>query len=63
MKHFHSIKDPRNDSAAPVQAAQSKETADVLAPETSETPAAPAAPKAISGGTKHKQACQEMTNT
>lgn len=49
MKHFHPIKDPRNDSAAPVQAAQSKETADVLAPETSETPetltasAAPAA--------------------
>lgn len=46
MKHFHSIKDPRNDSAAPVQAAQSKETADVLAPETSETPTAPAAPAA-----------------
>lgn len=49
MKHFHSIKDPRNDSAAPVQAAQSKETADVLAPETSETsetPTAPAAPEA-----------------
>lgn len=46
MKHFHSIKDPRNDSAAPVQAAQSKETADVLAPETSETPTAPTAPEA-----------------
>lgn len=46
MKHFHSIKDLRNDSAAPVQAAQSKETADVLAPETSETPTAPAAPAA-----------------
>ena len=43
MKHFHSIKDPRNDSAAPVQAAQSKETADVLAPETSETPETPTA--------------------
>lgn len=49
MKHFHSIKDPRNDSAAPVQAAQSKETADVLAPETPaapETPTASAAPEA-----------------
>lgn len=49
MKHFHSIKDPRNDSAALVQAAQSKETADVLAPETPaapETPTAPAAPEA-----------------
>lgn len=49
MKHFHSIKDPRNDSAALVQAAQSKETADVLAPETPaapETPTAPAAPAA-----------------
>lgn len=43
MKHFHPIKDPRNDSAAPVQAAQSKETADVLAPETSETPVTPTA--------------------
>ena len=44
MKHFHSIKDPRNDSAAPVQAAQSKETADAPAPEThaAQTPAAPA---------------------
>lgn len=49
MKHFHSIKDPRNDSAALVQAAQSKETADVLAPETPaapETPTAPTAPEA-----------------
>ncbi len=42
MKHFHSIKDPRNDSAAPVQAAQSKETADAPAPETPEAPATPA---------------------
>lgn len=48
MKHFHPIKDPRNDSAAPVQAAQSKETVDVLAPETPDAPAttAPTAPEA-----------------
>ena len=46
MKHFHSIKDPRNDSAAPVQAAQSKETADVLAPETPAAPETPTAPAA-----------------
>ena len=44
MKHFHPIKDPRNDFAAPVQAAQSKETADAPAPEThaAQTPIAPA---------------------
>lgn len=44
MKHFHPIKDPRNDSAAPVQSAQSKETADAPAPEThaAQTPDAPA---------------------
>ena len=46
MKHFHSIKDPRNDSAALVQAAQSKETADVLAPETPAAPETPTAPAA-----------------
>lgn len=53
MKHFHPIKDPRNDSAAPVQAAQSKETVDVLAPETPDAPTpethaaqTPAAPEA-----------------
>lgn len=48
MKYFHPIKDPINDSAAPVQAAQSKETVDVLAPETPDTPAttAPTAPEA-----------------
>lgn len=40
MKHFHLTKDPRKESAAPVQAAQSNETADVP---VSEAPAAPAA--------------------